>query len=450
MNEYYYNAERIATITIDEHNFNASEVEVTMTAKDDGATISTPTVSGWSTSGDIHTATIAYDYDGEFTFDIAYADLAGNDAEDYAEDSFVIDLILPVIEIVDIEDMSANNGTVAPVINVTDTNYDLEAVVLTMDGANNGVVEFDKTATAINNGQTFVYSDIPELQENDDLYVLTATAIDKAGNEFESAVTFSVNRFGSVYILSDTTEELTNGYYTNQETTLQVQEINVDTLVAQDITYTKDSEVVTLEKGTDYTVVESGSNVSWKSYDYTIDASNFEAEGAYVVTISSEDSATNQMNNKMLETDIEFAIDKTAPSTVVTGVENEVQYNAASRELYVDAKDNMLLSSVYVYINGDEQVLEFKADELAEANGAVNVTLEDGIDWQTVSVVSLDAAGNKTTSDEIRYLITTNVFYQWYRNTVLFYGSIVAMMGLLGGGYFFIAGRKKKLPLGKK
>lgn len=461
-NEFYYNAPRVATISIDEHNFNPAEVEVTMTARDNGAVIGTPGVSGWSDSGDVHTARISYDYDGEFTFDISYTDMAGNEAEDYTEDHFIVDLTEPAIEFVDIENMSANNGVVAPGIQVADTNYDADGVEITLTGCNNGVTDYSSSRSAIPNGQLVKFDDIEHIQERDDLYTLNAKVTDRAGNVYEDSVMFSVNRFGSVYILGDETQKLVDKYYAKHEIPLEVREINVDTLEFQEITYSKDGDIITLEEGTDFSVQESGSEASWKEYKYTINESNFSDEGAYVVTISSKDRATNQMNNKMKEKDIEFVIDKTKPTVVVTGVEEGGQYTDSSRIVTIDAKDNLLLDKVYAYINGQEQVLEFDTEELMENNGIVTLEIGSSNDWQTLRVVVTDAAGNdnKLEKDEqeaeqkegnyvdgvrvVRFLITTNLFYQWYRNTAAFYGTIAGIVALFGFFWFLIFLKRRK------
>ncbi len=447
--ELYYNTPRVATLQIEEHNFNPSEVEVTMTATDNGAVISTPSVVGWSDSGDTRTAHISYDYDGEFTFDVAYIDKAGNEAADYTEDHFIVDLTEPAIEIVDIVNLSANNGTVAPGVNISDTNYDADGVEVTFTGYNNGAMDFDSSRSVIENGQSISFADIPHVQDNDDLYTLTASASDLAGNVFEDSVTFSVNRFGSVYILSEATQKLIDDYYSNEERDLMVEEINVDTLEFQEITYSKDGDIVTLEEGADFTVQESGNEATWKSYTYTIGRENFETEGAYTVTISSEDRATNKMNNKMTSKDIEFVIDKTAPSVVVTGVENGAQYNADSRNVTIDAQDNIRMDKVFAYINGNERVQEFDIEQLEDSNGLINIPLEGSNDWQTIRVVSQDAAGNRAETDEIRFLITSNVFYQWYRNTPVFYGTVggVSLAGL--GVWAEILLRRRQLSIWK-
>ena len=57
------------------------------------------------------------------------------------------------------------------------------------------------------------------MQDADDLYTVKAEAFDLAGNISETNVTFSVNRFGSVYQLDEATERLAGGrgtYYTKE------------------------------------------------------------------------------------------------------------------------------------------------------------------------------------------------------------------------------------------
>src|SRR5699024_1179113 len=117
-----------------------------------GAPAELPAVSGWSSSGDTHTASVYYTYDGEFTFDVSYTDLAGNEAADYEGDQFVVDLTAPVLEITDIEDMSANNDTVAPAVTWSDINLDTDGILLELTGVNRGLTEVETTSTAIDGG----------------------------------------------------------------------------------------------------------------------------------------------------------------------------------------------------------------------------------------------------------------------------------------------------------
>ena len=53
-NGNYYKADRTATVTIIEHNFDVNRVNVSFSADDKKL----PNMSGWSSSGDQHTATM--------------------------------------------------------------------------------------------------------------------------------------------------------------------------------------------------------------------------------------------------------------------------------------------------------------------------------------------------------------------------------------------------------
>lgn len=78
----FYKEQRTATVTIQEHNFETSRVVLTMNATDNGNPASAPTISGWSGSGDTHTATISFASDAVYTWTLAYTDKAGNKATD--------------------------------------------------------------------------------------------------------------------------------------------------------------------------------------------------------------------------------------------------------------------------------------------------------------------------------------------------------------------------------
>ena len=104
------------------------------------------------------------------------------------------------------------------------------------------------------------------------------------------------------------------------------------------------------EAGSDYTVKQSGGEGSWKNI-HTRSKRKLEKEGRYSVTIDSEDKATNKMNNKVKECNIDFVIDKTPPTVVITGIE-ESSYRADEREMTINLSDNTAVKCVDVIIDG--------------------------------------------------------------------------------------------------
>lgn len=431
LNNNYYKEARTATITITEHNFNPGEVTVTTTAQLDGAAASAPGVSGWSGSGDTHVATVSYSADADYTFTISATDLASNVSDPYATESFTVDQTKPTVEINNIEDRSANNGEVAPVITLNDINFDSGKTVVHLTGANKGEVDTTGmyTSTASNKGQTLTFYNFKE--NMDDIYTLTAETTDKAGNQYSTSKIFSVNRDGSTYLYDDYTEELIKNGYTNDPKNLVVSEINVDTLTFQELTVSENGTQKTLEQNKDFEVSESGSDVSWKEYKYTINASNFENEGDYNVSIYSEDRATNVTTNTAKSKDILFAVDKTSPVISLANIEDGGRYKVESQKFTANVDDNMALDKVEYYVD-DELKQTFDADEVSANGGSLELSVDSSNTFQNVSVKAYDKANNEATNASADVLVSANTWVQFYNNKPAFYGTI-------GGGVAAVA-----------
>ena len=78
---------------------------------------------------------------------------------------------------------------------------------------------------------------------------------DLAGNESTDTVTFSVNRFGSVYVFDDSLKNI-EGTYIQNEIDVRLTEVNVDSLEHDKITVVVDTNGTPedLVEGVDYTV----------------------------------------------------------------------------------------------------------------------------------------------------------------------------------------------------
>ncbi len=430
VNGNYYAAVRTATIQIEEHNFSENRVRITGTATDNGAGISFPQSSGFTGNGDVHTATITCGTDGLYNFNVEYTDMAGNIAETYTGEEYYVDLTEPEIEIVGVEDYSANNGDVIPQIVMSDTNFDTNGVNIELVGANQGSVAPEGSYTNQGNGETFTFQNFPKEQSYDDIYTINATLTDMAGNESNATVTFSVNRFGSVYVFDQTLKDI-EGTYIQNEIDVKLKEVNVDSLEHDKIKVVVDTNGTprTLEEGIDYQVQESGGNGQWYQYDYTINKSLFAGDGRYIVTLYSEDIAGNVNENidESKEAEISFGVDKTAPVVIPIDVESNAQYPVDTKAANVTVNDNLVLDSVEIYI-GDK-----KCDYTVDGEN-YQFNIPNNTKKQDVTIMAVDAAGNKTNYVLNGILVTTNTFIRWYNNKPLFVGSIAGAAVVTGGG----------------
>ena len=440
LNNNYYKEARTATITITEHNFSPGEVTVTTTAQLDGAAASVPGVSGWSGSWYTHVETVSYSADADYTLTISATDLASNVSDPYATESFTVDQTKPTVEITNIEDRSANNGEVAPVITLNDINFDSGKTVVHLTGPNKGEVQTPGmyTSTASNKGQTLTFYNFKE--NMDDIYTLTAETTDKAGNQYSTSKSFSVNRDGSTYLYDDYTEELIKNGYTNDPKNLVVSEINVDTLTFRELTVSENGTQKTLEQNKDFEVSESGSDVSWKEYKYTINASNFENEGDYNVSIYSEDRATNVTTNTAKSKDILFAVDKTSPVISLANIEDGGRYKVESQKFTANVDDNMALDKVEYYVD-DELKQTFDADEVSANGGSLDLSVDSSNTFRNVSVKAYDKANNEATTASVDVLVSANTWVQFYNNKPAFYGTIgggvAAVVAAVAAGVHF-------------
>lgn len=427
----YYAQSRTAVIDVLEHNFDASLIQV-LVKEQNGKPV--PDLSGWRREGDHNAATIRFDADGDYTFGITGMDQAGNRMNEYGTEHFIIDQTAPVLEIAGLEDRSANKGAVTPVIRCTDVNYQKGSMQIRLTGCQRGQTELEGKRIYRADGETFLAEDFAYVPEQDDLYLLSVSVRDLAGNESREEIQFSVNRFGSVYTLDDKTALLAGDrgiYYTNTEQDIIVTETNVDTLEFLEISCNRNGKLLTLKEGEDYYVHTSGTDTSWKQYVYTIPGRNFTEEGTYVLTIYSEDRAENASDNQTKGKKIEFVMDKTAPSVLLSGLEDGGQYRENSREITLDLEDNVRMSEVKLKING--AVSTYHASEVMERDGRLTLMAGSADHWQTICVTAFDAAGNRTELEDLRFLLTPNLLIQLFMNRTLFWGSMGGLILMCTG-----------------
>ncbi|MEW8987488.1 MAG: Ig-like domain-containing protein, partial [Bacillus sp. (in: firmicutes)] len=188
--EAFYKEGRTATVTIKEHNFETSRIKTVLKTKDGGAV---PGISAFSSNGDVHTATIRFEEDQVYTFDIDYTDKAGNQAADMQEITFCVDKTKPALSVTGIKNHSANRGRdqekketkVGFVLEASDENFASltpHLKLVTLEGIKN-CDDLLGSAQPVENGQRYTVGNL----KKDGIYILTAAVTDKAGNENKAA-----------------------------------------------------------------------------------------------------------------------------------------------------------------------------------------------------------------------------------------------------------------------
>lgn len=440
LNKNYYDAERTATITVTEHNFDASRIVVTGEATDNGKKIKFPAITGWSSKGDVHTTTINYKADAEYTFDIKVTDKADNVDDSYKVETFFVDKTAPDVEITGVANNSANNGKVAPVVNYTDTNFTEDGVTVTLTGVNRGRVDYSRGVAKVANGQTMSYENFRNVKEVDDIYTLTAKVVDKAGNETTKTISFSVNRFGSTYNLEAVKSY--NNKYIQSMGDLVFTEVNVNSLDLGNIRVklTKNGTPSDLVINKDFTVDVAGGGGRWYTYTYTIKSALFQDDAKYSLSFYSVDASGNVNENidETKEAVVSFAVDKTKPVIIPIDLADGERYKETVKNVTIEVKDNLLLENVKIYLNDSE--VEYKVE-----GESYTIQVPESPERQTIKIVAVDAAGNEYETTVKDILVSTNAFVQFVNNTPVFIGSIVALVAVIGAIIaFIILGKKKR------
>lgn len=491
-NEKYFNAYRTATVTVTEHNFDVSRVTITGTASLDGNAVKFPDAS-WSNSGDTHVATIKYDTDADYTFDISMDDMAGNKSNEanygssVAPKDFVVDTTIDKPVIGGVENGNSYKDSVLPKIDFSDINF--KDVKVTLLRTRKDEIDKDVTSDYINvstndKGGSFAATEdtFKKIQENDGIYTLSVQITDKAENTSSDEVTFTVNRFGSVYSLGTyLSNDLNDKYVQSIDNDIVITEYNPDRLVEGnlDVVVTRDGSPVEYGDGelTISPVVNELAKIGssgWYQYEYTISKNVFTddngnpIDGIYKVYVGSEDTVGNKSENISYdESSVLFRLDHTAPTIKsVSGLDKKI-VNANEQKVSYEVFDAIGIDSIDVYYydgngtrvdhirstdKGSTDVTDILSD-LTNYTGSF--TIGSSTTSEPVRIVIKDLAGNVTDTDSKDFdvdsidfnraiTVSTNFFVRWFANKIVFGCSIAAIIAVGGGLAFFIAIRKRR------
>ena len=480
--EFYYKEGRRAEISIEEKNFRSDLVDYSV-LKDGGREGHGSALSSFSggegrgVSELHHQASISYEEDGDYQFNIRVKDLAGNEALAYPEDHFVIDRTAPSLTISDILNESANKGEVSPKISYGDRYLDQDALSLKLIGEVHGEHELShQQGGSISIARTdalnlpmqksmeetkspkqkeeekegivyqssaggeegnLSFQNFPEEPDTDDVYRLYAKIVDMAGNETTEELWFSVNRFGSTYLLSDRAKAL-QGTYQKEGEEILISEINADEVLSSALTLYRNEEKHALSEGAEYQTTRSGGNGKWYRGDYLIKKDNFDKEGLYHLQISSQDKAGNLASTEQTErgAELRFGIDRTPPRILLSNVDNQGVYRGDSLDLDLSVQDNLWLEQVDATVDGTEE-LSWRDKSLQEAvakdSFPLQISGEKGKRHKLL-VVARDAAGNESRKEVSDFVITNNPLLRlisqknFARNAAI--ATVAGLMGL--------------------
>ena len=138
----------------------------------------------------------------------------------------------------------------------------------------------------------------------------------------------------------------------------------------------------------------------------------------------------------------------------VSKLENHGRYKEDSHEYTLNVKDNMSLLYVAIYLDdklyknyklkGQSLVnVEQNTDIVSIDRGKVYFTVNSKNRYQKIKIVSTDAAGNISETEDYNVLVNTSNWVQFFMNRPLFLGCITIFIILIIIISFVIWKRKK-------
>ncbi len=458
----YFREARTATVTIREHNFDVNRVQFVHAAARGGQI---PGIS-WSSAGDVHTATMRYAADGDYTFSMEMQDMAGNGASNIqyggaAAQDFVIDTSIEKPVFSGVENGFSYKDEVVPGLQFSDPNF--QEYTLTVSRTRMSEIEkdvssqFAKGISTHSQGGGGELETFAKIQENDGIYKLEATVQDKAGNIDTESVIFSVNRYGSVYVFGDYLIGLQDQYVQAVDKDIEIVEYNPDKLVegSVQLLLTRDGETlesVDMQVREEENALADSLERGWNAYTYTIPREAFAQDGVYKLAMASEDAAGNRPEtSNYQDLDTVFYVDTTPVEIAsITGMENSI-VNAVEKQVDFEVFDAIGLEEVQVYVNGEVLVRYQEFDNPFHFSSSFRLAEGAG---QTVRLVARDKAGNVTDTDakddkgkytfapsfgfSREMTISTNAFVRFYANKPLFWGTVGGTSASVALGLWFL------------
>ena len=382
----FFKANRTATITVTERNFNPEDIVYKITNTDNVI----PQISDWTKhavaagenpDGDTYTATIVYAADGDYTFDIAYTDMAGNKADTVAQHKFTIDKTIPVIS-VSFDNNSAKNNNYfkadrTATITVNEHNFNAADVKVNISatGADNSTSATAPSVSSWTNNGNVHTATISFAK--DGKYAFDVNYTDLADNAAKENVvtTFYVDKTAPTVKISNVVNESANSGNVAPVINLSDNNYSGDYVLSL-------TRVDINAKKTDVTNDFASTVVPTNNIGAVVTYANFASEevndGIYVLNATLTDKAGNSSADT-----ITFSVNRFG-STYMGG----------------DEETNALLDNGYTNAEKDIVISEINVDKLTKSNISL----------------SLDSSSLKTLKQNVDYTIQEDAKTgQWHR-----------------------------------
>lgn len=566
----FYNQTRVATITVVDHNFDLDSANKFVdfknesTAKNNGtgADVEVNGLSQWTKVGnDTYSITVTCEEIANYVLKFLVMDMAGNQVE-ITEPSFDVDTKAPTFDMYiteekendglqkeDVKSAYKYSDTITPyfVVNDDDGNLDTESISINIAGARKdsktlkavhepfnayadeqGRAEIANVASKQNaeivTGQKVTlnwynsvtpeelkddegYAKRRERENLDDVYYLTVSVKDKAGNETKYKKVYSVNRYGSNFLFDFTSK---SGYRSNYEGNLAfftkdvttapfLTEINPDSIDTSKTTKIVLNGVKELKDGKDYSIKdvyaeEKAKNEdydNWHEYKYTLLNKDglFSKDNKYVLSVADKDDAgnansntntKNRRGNRNPKYDVEeicFVVDNNAPvvdlQAFLTGNKNtdvsKLMDKVTVKNSDVKINENVTpQDGVFTFnIKLSEkslglEAINFKAESFRVSYGdeytyiKLKETKTPGLYsfsipemkagdlGKDLSITISDKAGNQSVVTIEKFTATTNPFVKFLANRLAVIITAISFVLVLAAVVFIIIKTRKK------
>lgn len=413
-NGKYYNEEKTVQLCVTEKNFDAKRVNFAILRTDGKNAEKLTAPEEYTASGDKHYAKLRLKEEGTYQISASCTDAAGNVAEKQELAAFIIDTTPPEVKISGVAEGHTNTDSAAPLVTCTDKHLDGGSVQIAIhkkDGERVSEKAWPYTKSTDAKKIEVKWEDLPKTALSDGIYKIVIAGEDLAGNAVTMrTLTFSVNRFGSEFVLEQAVRKCIKKTYVSEVPDVKITTYSVNSTREKVILRRDNTErtELSLAEG-DYEVTESkvrekaDRHYGWHVKNYRIKKENFQKEGEYAVVIQSDavegDAVIRVADSEARGVPVHFVVDRTPPAVSIGNLDQEF-YEEREHAFTIAVLDNYAFKKMELRIRSlgkGESVRTIEPDDLDE-NHMISAKLTEHGAEQTVSYTVWDAAGNRLDS----------------------------------------------------